>query len=261
VTIAKQLLYLLTISAACVFCLLVEAQSDRLHDCPGLMLWAWERPENLLWINPRKVGVAYLSRTITLSDEAVRVYQRRQPLLVPANTYMMAVVRLESNPTHLPKFTRSQVDLIVKDILDGARGDSIKALQVDFDARQSERPGYRQILQKLRQALKPRTGLSMTALASWCAGDYWLDRLPVDEAVPMFFRLGVAARNRSEYISYLSSKFSSKSQQCKCKNSIGIATDEFMDQRNFANRRIYIFSPHSWVSQQKVSSVDLSRFQ
>ncbi len=31
----------------------------------------------------------------------------------------------------------------------------------------------------------------MTALASWCAGDDWLRDLPVDEAVPMLFRMGV----------------------------------------------------------------------
>ena len=30
----------------------------------------------------------------------------------------------------------------------------------------------------------------MTALASFCVGDRWLDGLPVDEVVPMIFRMG-----------------------------------------------------------------------
>ncbi len=46
------------------------------------------------------------------------------------------------------------------------------------------------MLQDLRQKLPQQIPLSMTALASFCVGDRWLDDLPVDEAVPMIFRMG-----------------------------------------------------------------------
>jgi hypothetical protein len=35
--------------------------------------------------------------------------------------------------------------------------------------------------------------LSVTALAHWCTQGDWLDRLPVDEVVPMLYRLGAHA--------------------------------------------------------------------
>jgi len=54
----------------------------------------------------------------------------------------------------------------------------------------SERDFYRALLQDLRAQLPDNVPLSMTALASFCIGDRWLEGLPVDEAVPMIFRMG-----------------------------------------------------------------------
>ncbi len=42
-------------------------QPDPLPGFPKLVLWAWERPENLSYINPAFTGVAYLAETITLA--------------------------------------------------------------------------------------------------------------------------------------------------------------------------------------------------
>ena len=64
------------------------------------------------------------------------------------------------------------------------------AIQIDFDAADSERDVYRRLLARVRAVLPRTVPLSMTALASWCVGDTWLDGLPVDEAVPMLFRMG-----------------------------------------------------------------------
>jgi len=44
--------------------------------------------------------------------------------------------------------------------------------------------------------------LSITALASWCAGDPWITGLPIDEAVPMLFRLGPDTRNIDAFLSH-----------------------------------------------------------
>jgi hypothetical protein len=250
----KQILVLVSIFFACYFFCQVQSREDRLHDCPQLMLWAWERPENLRWINSNKVGVAFLARTLTLNEETVSIHTRRQPLDVPPGTYMMAVVRLESNTLHLPKFSDSQVDAIVKAILAVGGGHTVKAIQIDFDARESERIAYRQILERLRSSLPENVGLSMTALASWCAGDYWLAKLPVDEIVPLYFRMGTIGNNRQEYLDY------KHHLRCLCDKSIGIATDEFVDRKYASNRRVYIFSPHAWVREQVISSADYLRF-
>src|SRR5258705_11788686 len=64
------------------------------------------------------------------------------------------------------------------------------AEQMDFDEKGSERPPNRQLLHRVRERPGLSVPLSMTALASWCAGDRWLEDLPIDEAVAMLFRLG-----------------------------------------------------------------------
>lgn len=41
---------------------------DPLPGFPKLILWAWERPEDLRFIVPGATGVAFLASTITIED-------------------------------------------------------------------------------------------------------------------------------------------------------------------------------------------------
>ena len=68
------------------------------------------------------------------------------------------------------------------------------AVQIDFDARLSERPFYAALLHEVRTRVRPPLRMSMTALASWCADDPWIDPAYVDEIVPMLFQMGTDAR-------------------------------------------------------------------
>jgi len=77
-------------------------------------------------------------------------------------------------------------------------------------------------------------------LASWCAGDNWLQDLPVDEVVPMLFRLGV---NEGQFASRLQSDDDSFSQPCH--TAAGVSTDEKIYPPK--RKRIYIFSPTAWT--------------
>ena len=38
----------------------------------AVILWAWERPEDLSFINPEKVGVAFLAKTIYLRASRIK---------------------------------------------------------------------------------------------------------------------------------------------------------------------------------------------
>src|SRR5580692_4407866 len=68
---------------------------------PGLILWAWERPEDLRFIDPATTGVAYLAATATIrSDGAVHFRFRQQPLATPPGAIRIAVVRIESPPQY-----------------------------------------------------------------------------------------------------------------------------------------------------------------
>src|SRR5258706_9169230 len=64
---------------------------------PALTLWAWERPEDLTFIDPKKTAVAYLAKTIFLRGQGVVTKPRLQPLSIPAGTTVIPVARIESD--------------------------------------------------------------------------------------------------------------------------------------------------------------------
>jgi hypothetical protein len=96
------------------------------------------------------------------------------------------------------------------------------------------------LLFKVRETLPPAVGLSITALASWCKGDNWLGQLPVDEAVPMLFRMGV---DRAQIITSLESGEDVRASPCQ--QSQGVSTDEPLPHWS-ARRRVYVFNPKPW---------------
>src|ERR1039458_2560605 len=47
---------------------------------PPLVLWAWERPEDLRFLNPKLTGVAFLAGTVRLGPDGLSFPPRLQPL-------------------------------------------------------------------------------------------------------------------------------------------------------------------------------------
>jgi hypothetical protein len=204
-----------------------------------LVLWAWERPEDLRLINPQTTSVAFLAKTLYLRDDAVIVRPRLQPLQLSPGTKLIPVVRIESDRKTPPTLSETQIKSTVAEIKKLASYASVETVQIDFDATLSEREFYRAVLTELRSSLSPSTKLSITALGSWCVGDNWLDDLPIDEAVPMLFRMGI---DRNAILSNLASEgFESK----KCQTSAGISTDEPITELP-AVSRFYVFNPRPW---------------
>jgi hypothetical protein len=161
---------------------------------PRMMLWAWERPEDLSFIDTRSTGVAYLAATIRWKNQHLICVNRHQPLKVPPSSYLMAVVRIESDGS-LNDSNGTQIQEIAM-LVPQFLKPGVRAVQFDFDARKSERKWYQNYLTRMRAALPGDLYLSMTSLASWCLGDDWLNssKLPVDEVVPMFFEMGADSR-------------------------------------------------------------------
>jgi hypothetical protein len=217
-------------------------KSDALSSLPAVILWAWERPENLGFIDTHKVAVAFLAKTISLRGDRVTVRPRLQPLQVPTGTKMIAVARVESDRTDQPALSDMQLAAAVGEISEMANIPNVVAVQVDFDATRSEREFYQSAIFRLRKQLPASIPLSITALASWCSGDDWLSVLPIDEAVPMLFRMGI---DRRQILSRLEAgeRFNSR----PCKVSAGVSVDEpvAIDLRN---ERLYIFSPQAWTA-------------
>jgi hypothetical protein len=130
--------------------------------------------------------------------------------------------------------------------------DRVAAIQIDFDAASSERDFYRSLLQDLRRQLPDQVPLSMTALASFCAGDRWLRDLPVDEAVPMIFRMGADDKTIRNMLAG-----GDDFREPLCQRSYGVAIDEPPDFQRDASRRVYIFNSHAW-NETKIAALQQS---
>jgi hypothetical protein len=188
------------------------------------------------------MGVAYLATTLFLRHDTVVMRPRLQPLYVPPDTVLIPVVRLETDRFAPPTLSAAQRARVVTAIAELGRTTTPPAIQIDFDARRSERDFYRAVLQHLRQALPHNVAISITALASWCLGDNWLTDLPIDEAVAMLFRLGADRQRIQRHLR------SGGAIRCAApQSSLGIATDEPLPLFPAA-KRVYIFHPQAWSS-------------
>jgi len=218
----------------------ITMRTDRMMRVPLVVLWAWERREDLSFIDPRQIAVAYLDRTLELSADTVVVRPRLEPLMVPAQTVLIPLARVEIDwrlPPSLSAAQRSEVSTVIA----AMAAASPRAIQIDFDATRSQRAFYRDLLADVRGRLPDSTALSITALASWCMDDGWVARLPVDEIVPMLYRMGPDAQ---EITSYLRGR--GECVPALARFSVGLSTDEHL-ARLAGGKRAYLFSPHAWT--------------
>ena len=209
---------------------LAACARDPLPEFPRVVLWAWESPQDLSFIDPGAVGVAFLAKTVVIGGGTTQIVLRREPLRVPPGTSLMAVVRVQSSGEALPDVREAAAA-----IGDAAKLAGVRALQIDFDATQSERSFYRDLIARLKTQIPPSFPITITALASWCRYDNWIGDLPVAEAVPMLFRMGPDGYKPGE-----------KFRLSLCGNSVGISTDEPIIKLPRV-RRVYIFHPGSWT--------------
>ncbi len=209
-------------------------------DPPPVVLWAWERAEDLRFL-PDGVGVASLDATIDLTDRGPRVMRRRQPLLLREGQWRMTVVRVQSRPRG-HALTPEARALIAEVVTAAARRGRARGVQIDYDAPASQREAYRALLATVRSSLAPTTWLSITALASWCVGDRWLDEapMPVDEVVPMVFTMG---RGGAPVLDALRDRRQMPSRACR--GSVGWAVGEPVVALR-STSRTYVFNPRPW---------------
>ncbi len=208
----------------------------RLAGFPRVTLWVWERREDLHAINTRRFSVAYLDQTLTIGL-TVQVQMRRNALVFPASATRIPVVRIEAPRTAVLNVeTRREA---AQAILMSAHEPGIAALQIDFDATHSQRQFYRDLLIDVRRQMSVDLPLSITALASWCSWDDWIDDLPVDEAVPMMFRMEPDHHRAPPDVDDF------KIREPLCRTSTGVSTDEPWPS-DLEGKRIYVFPDKGW---------------
>jgi hypothetical protein len=219
---------------------------DRMAGLPSVLLWAWERPEDLRFAPRLGVGVAALDRTITLRGSRIETALRRQRVLLDPATPVVAVVRVDADREAAQAADPARV---AEAVAAAAQRPGIRALQIDFDATASQRAFYAALLSEVRRRLPPDLPLSMTALASWCAGDAWIDELPVDEVVPMLFEMGpdrfaIAGRVRE----------GAPFGEGRCAAAVGISLREPPSRMPRA-ARAYVFAYAPWTIETAAAAV------
>ena len=232
---------------------LLGARTPQPEEAPEtrVWLWAWERPENLRFLEGRRdVGVAFLARTIVVAGDRVTVRPRRNPLFVHPRTPLTAVIRVESSRGIAP--SQSTFDTITAEASAVLASAHTNRLQIDFDARASEIPYYRAMLARLRTTLPVGTSLGITALAAWCADSRsWLgDPPPVDEIVPMVFSMGLVGSRVRVWLA-AGGEFPVEA----CRAGFGFSTAEPVNVPIRAHV-LHVFSPVPW-SPDPVSNLPL----
>lgn len=157
---------------------------------------------------------------------------------------MIAVTRIESRKItgQRASLSASQRKQLVSLVLQTLELENVAAIQIDFDAVTSERAFYRALLLDLRRDLPDNVPLSMTALASFCIGDPWIKDLPVDEAVPMIFRMGTDNNSIRNMLAG-----GNDFREPLCRRSYGIAVDEPVAMQFDTSRRLYVFNGRPWT--------------
>lgn len=209
--------------------------ATRMSQLPARTLWVWERPEDLRAVDAATTALAPLDQTV-LVGSALEQLPRRQTVVYPPGSARIAVVRIETRKGATLDLQEARATAAMA--LESAREQGVAALQIDFDARRSERAFYAAVLADLRRRMPAEMPLSMTALASWCSSDDWIGGLPVDEAVPMFFRMEPDRDPRSRRPEF-------RIREPLCMTSAGVSTREPWPE-GIAGKRIYIFADRGW---------------
>jgi hypothetical protein len=218
---------------------LLALTADAKPPSPTPVLWAWERPEDLRFAGP-EVAVAVLAGTITLSGDRVLAAPRRQPVQVLPDQRLIAVIHVEIDRRQAPDWSPAQRERAAAAALAYASGVNAAEIQLDFEVRASERQVLLDLAGDLRAGLPPDRRLSMTALASWCDTEHWLAAAPVDEIVPMLFRMGPGGESLKRRLAE-----GGDFREPRCRAAIGIATDT-PPAGLPPGRRLYVFNPRRW---------------
>lgn len=190
-----------------------------------------------------KAEVAVQTGFISIDGDGIRARGRRHPLKVgePPST---AVVHVQIEPGRPLRRTPLLRANLAAAVLHYAQVMPARRVQVDFEVRASERQALLDLLTDVRRGLPAGTILSMIALASWCDTENWLKDAPVDEIVPMLFRMQRGAETIRQRLGT-----GGDFRNPRCRTALGIATDTPL-YRAPNDRLVYVFAPQSWTASE-----------
>lgn len=212
-----------------------QAAGDR------LVIWAWERPEDLRFAHGAEVAVQ--TGFIDLVGEHMVARGRRFALKTDPGAVTTSVVHVQIEHRIALVWSSARRVQLARKVVELARPGQYRRVQIDFEVRASERQILLDLLHDVRAMLPKETILSMTALASWCDHETWLEGAPVDEIVPMLFRMGPDAGALKARLA----RGGDFGQQW-CRGAYALSVDEPL-ARAPGGRRVYLFNPGRWTAR------------
>lgn len=202
--------------------------------------WLWDEAALPAWSAPE---AALLHRHILLSGDSARTRPRmRQPLL-PPGTLVTPVLHVEVSTVNPPQHLERRAPLILQALREAAAASTSGWVQLDMEAKPSQREFYRALVRDARAMLPPQIRLSVTALGWWCRSPAWLDNLAADEVVPMFFRMG---RDSAALRAIVGQSPQTLHASCRS-GSAGFSPQEaFAPAVTQRYQKIYWFDRHAW---------------
>jgi hypothetical protein len=206
--------------------------------------WLWDEAQLPAWSAQE---AAILQRHILLTGATALSRPRMRWPALPAATQVTPVLHVEVSTVNPPVDIENSRAMIIAALLDAAAASTSGWVQLDMEAKPSQRVFYRSLVQQARAALPSRIRLSVTALAWWCRSSAWLDDLAADEVVPMFFRMG---RDGAAMRALLDNSPSTLHARCRA-GSAGFSPQEAFAPGVAARyRKIYWFDLHAWKRAQ-----------
>jgi hypothetical protein len=202
--------------------------------------WLWRDAPVPAWSQP---AVAVVDRHIWLAGDKVLVRPGARPRRLPAATRVIPVVHVEIDALRPPASLQPAHAAVLEAMRKAARATTSGWVQLDLEARPSQRTDYRALVQDIRGALPREIRLSVTALGWWCRSPAWLDGLAADEVVPMFFRMG---RDNAALRAIVASQAQQLHPLCRT-GSAGFSRQEpFAPAVAARYRRTYWFDEKGW---------------
>lgn len=210
--------------------------------------WLWDEALLPAWSAQE---AAVLQRHILLTGDTALTRPRMRRPVMPAATQVTPVLHVEVSTVNPPRNMEASRAMIVGALLDAAAASTSGWVQLDMEAKPSQRAFYRSLVRQLRGALPPRIKLSVTALAWWCRSPAWLDGLAADEVVPMFFRMG---RDSAAMRKLLEQSPDTLHASCRAGVAGFSPQEPFSANVNQRYRRIYWFDMYAWKRAASATS-------
>jgi hypothetical protein len=202
--------------------------------------WLWRDAPVPAW---SQAVVAVVDRHIWLAGDKVLVRPGARPRQLPAATRVIPVVHVEIDALRPPASLQPARAAVLEAMRKAARATTSGWVQLDLEARPSQRADYLALVHSIHDALPQGIRLSVTALAWWCRSPSWLDGIEAEEVVPMFFRMG---RDNAALRDIVASRPQQLHPLCRS-GSAGFSRQEpFAPKVTARYRRTYWFDEKGW---------------